>query len=396
VSAADLDVINEPGSDPPREGALYQGALPGERGPSTLSQSRSMQTRTSNVLAVALVMIVALGLLSWYYSRALARPARVAPSLAANPALRSGAEVPLPPLKIDAPEPTVPTPNPTGAVDRPPPAWMASAPLEESSVSPNVPAVGAGVVDRRLTGSVFLGGSAGQSINVPAPAATTASLAGASGTGEAVGALTNPALSGASAVVRIPNQRLLLAKGTFIDCTLETAIDSTLAGMTTCITATDTFSVDGKVVLMERGTKLIGETRGQVQQGTARIFVMWNEARTPAGVVVPLASPGADELGRAGLPGRVNRHFWERFGAAIMISTINGAVQSAVQASSHGGGAVVYNPAGSQDVLTEVLKSTVSIAPTVVKQQGDRIQILVARDLDFRTVYELRSVGASR
>lgn len=396
MSAADLDVINEPGSDPPREGALYQGALPGERGPSTLSQSRSMQTRTSNVLAVALVMIVALGLLSWYYSRALARPARVAPSLAANPALRSGAEVPLPPLKIDAPEPTVPTPNPTGAVDRPPPAWMASAPLEESSVSPNVPAVGAGVVDRRLTGSVFLGGSAGQSINVPAPAATTASLAGASGTGEAVGALTNPALSGASAVVRIPNQRLLLAKGTFIDCTLETAIDSTLAGMTTCITATDTFSVDGKVVLMERGTKLIGETRGQVQQGTARIFVMWNEARTPAGVVVPLASPGADELGRAGLPGRVNRHFWERFGAAIMISTINGAVQSAVQASSHGGGAVVYNPAGSQDVLTEVLKSTVSIAPTVVKQQGDRIQILVARDLDFRTVYELRSVGASR
>ena len=396
MSAADLDVINEPGSDPPREGALYQGALPGERGPSTLSQSRSMQTRTSNVLAVALVMIVALGLLSWYYSRALARPARVAPSLAANPALRSGAEVPLPPLKIDAPEPTVPTPNPTGAVDRPPPAWMASAPLEESSVSPNVPAVGAGVVDRRLTGSVFLGGSAGQSINVPAPAATTASLAGASGTGEAVGALTNPALSGASAVVRIPNQRLLLAKGTFIDCTLETAIDSTLAGMTTCITATDTFSVDGKVVLMERGTKLIGETRGQVQQGAARIFVMWNEARTPAGVVVPLASPGADELGRAGLPGRVNRHFWERFGAAIMISTINGAVQSAVQASSHGGGAVVYNPAGSQDVLTEVLKSTVSIAPTVVKQQGDRIQILVARDLDFRTVYELRSVGASR
>jgi len=279
VSAADLDVANEPGSDPPREGALYQGALPGERGASTLSQSRSMQTRTSNVLAVALVMIVALGLLTWYYSRALARPARVAPSLAVNPALRSGAEVPLPPLKIDTMEPTVPTPtptpNPTGGVDRPPPAWMASAPLEESSVSPSASAVGANVVDRRLTGSVFLGGSSGQAINVPAPApaptTTMASLAGASGTSDAVGALTNPTVSGASAVIRLPNQRLLLAKGTFIDCTLETAIDSTLAGMTTCITATDTFSVDGKVVLMERGTKLIGETRGQVQQGAARI-----------------------------------------------------------------------------------------------------------------------------
>ncbi len=65
----------------------------------------------------------------------------------------------------------------------------------------------------------------------------------------------------------LPAQRLLLPKGAFIDCTLETAIDSTLPGMTTCVMATDTFGVDGSVVLLERGTKLIGETRGQVQQG---------------------------------------------------------------------------------------------------------------------------------
>jgi hypothetical protein len=40
--------------------------------------------------------------------------------------------------------------------------------------------------------------------------------------------------------------------------------------------------------------------------------------------------------------------------------------------------------------VTEVLKSTVNIPPTVRKQNGDRIQILVARDLDFRSVYELQ------
>jgi type IV secretion system protein VirB10 len=197
-------------------------------------------------------------------------------------------------------------------------------------------------------------------------------------------------------VRRLPNRRLLLAKGAFIDCTLETAIDSTLPGMTTCVTATDTFSADGTVVLLERGTKLIGEMQGQVQPGAARVFVLWNEARTPTGIVVPLASPGADELGRAGLPGSVNRHFWERFGAAILISTLNGAVQSAVQSSARGSGAVIYNPGGSQDVLTEVLKSTVAIAPTVIKRQGDRIQVLVARDLDFGTVYELHALASGR
>ena len=165
--------------------------------------------------------------------------------------------------------------------------------------------------------------------------------------------------------------------------------------MTTCVTATDTFGADGKVVLLERGTKLIGETRGQVQQGAARVFVFWTEARTPTGVVVPLDSPGADELGRSGLPGEVDRHFWQRFGAAMLISTIDGAVQAAVQSSSQGSGTVIYNPSAAQDVMTEVLKSTVNIAPTVSKNNGDRIQVLVARDVDFSSVYELRHAVAA-
>jgi type IV secretion system protein VirB10 len=137
---------------------------------------------------------------------------------------------------------------------------------------------------------------------------------------------------------------------------------------------------------------LIGETRGQVQQGSARVFVLWTEARTPTGVIVPLASPGADELGRSGLPGAVNNHFWQRFGAAMLVSVIDGAVESAVQSTRGGNGTVIVNPSATQGVLTEVLKGTVNIPPTVVKRQGDRIQVLVARDLDFRSVYELRSV----
>ena len=196
----------------------------------------------------------------------------------------------------------------------------------------------------------------------------------------------------------LPTRRFLLPKGAFVDCTLETAIDSTYEGMTTCIGASDIYGADGKVVLLERGTKYVGEQRGQLRQGQGRVFVLWNEARTPTGVVVQLASPGTDELGRNGLPGFVDTHFWQRFGAAILISVIDGTMQ-AIAASqrnnggtnSGGGGAVVLSPPGSRDAITEVLRNTVAIPPTVIKNQGERIQILVARDVDFRPVYALRS-----
>jgi type IV secretion system protein VirB10 len=98
------------------------------------------------------------------------------------------------------------------------------------------------------------------------------------------------------------------------------------------------------------------------------------------------------------LPGYVDTHFWDRFGAAILISVIDGALQAlaASQQNGSGGTAVVLNPQGTKDIMTEVLKSTVAIPPTVIKNQGDRIQVLVARDVDFRPVYALRADGSTQ
>lgn len=375
-------------------------SVEGERGVSAVQRPPSLQSRLSNLLALGLMGSLGVGLLGWYYVHSFATRAnaRVAAQSAAHDKAKGEVNVrPLgrvdPPVNGSAPSASAAQAFLGGPPEPPPnnpPRWPASAgtPPQAGATSPTGYAAKTPrdlLLERQLAGPAFSTG------NVRAATVENAEVTPAGNTPSTSGdldTLLRPGITKAVNAQMLPTRRLLLPKGAFIDCTLETAIDSTLAGMTTCVMATDTFSADGSVVLMERGTKIVGETRGQVRQGSTRIFVLWTEARTPTGVIVPLASPGTDELGRSGLPGTVNRHFFERFGAAILVSVIDGAVQAKVQSS--GNGTVIYNPSTSTDIMTEVLKSTVNIPPTVVKPQGDRIQIFVARDLDFRSVYELR------
>jgi type IV secretion system protein VirB10 len=385
----------------------------GERGIPALDRTQSVQARFGNALALGLMSALALGFLVWYYTQTFAERSDEKQSAAAAIKTKTQGEMTLPPLgRIDPP-----------TVERvlgPPPPLPEEAAAQTLLPPPNTPAASAwvsqssggrspdqGHQDRRLAGPVFVGASGagggthtyeteGRPDSRPSLSPLASSNAQQPAASSDMAALLEPTSTPAALAKVLPTQQLLLAKGSFLDCTLETAIDSSLPGMTTCVTATDTFSVDGSVVLLERGTKLVGETRGQVQQGTTRVYVLWTEARTPTGVVVPLASPGTDGLGRSGLPGEVNRHFWERFGAAILVSVIDGVVQAAGQNSGSGDDTVVISPSTSRDVMTEILRSTINIRPTVTKQNGDRIAVLVARDLDFRAVYELHPVAERR
>lgn len=372
----------------------------GERD-ATVTQATSIQSRASNLLAIGLMSALGLGMLAWYYTNAVTRLNRARESAQSLSSKQVQGDMQLPSIgRIYPPAPPAPPTPPPGVPAEPAPLMATPLPEIPLQVSQPRPVYGSAApektpaqltLERQLSGAAFSPQSAASNASSAAPLPAPASP-GLQESAE-LSALLRPTVTTAVRAQLLPTQRLLLPKGAFLDCTLETAIDSTLPGMTTCVMATDTFGVDGQVVLLERGTKLVGETRGQVQLGSARVFVLWNEARTPAGVIVPLASPGADELGRSGLPGMVDRHFWERFGAAMLVSVIDGAVQSAVQASRGSSGTVIVNPSATQDVMTEVLKSTINIAPTVLKRQGDRIQVLVARDLDFRSVYELRSIA---
>lgn len=387
-----------------RDGPISEEYVAGERSVAAVQRPPSLQSRVSNFLAFGLMSAVAVGLLGWYYVHSIGKQANARDAAQASAKDKAKGEMAIPPLgRVDPPG--VSDTNPGldallgGAPEEPLPsdvAWsksFAASPAGAGFHSPQTRTAADIALERQLAGPAFTRASASTSSPPASDLGLGASVRAESGE---LQDYLRPSVTEAVSARALPTQKLLLPKGAFIDCTLETAIDSSLPGMTTCVMATDSFSADGSVVLLERGTKLVGETRGQVRAGSARVFVLWTEARTPKGVVVPLASPGTDELGRAGLAGEVNRHFFERFGAAILISVIDGAVQAAVQAQRDDGGTVVVTPSASSQIMTEVLKSTIAIPPTVVKPQGDRIQVLVARDLDFRSVYELRPASSDR
>jgi type IV secretion system protein VirB10 len=186
------------------------------------------------------------------------------------------------------------------------------------------------------------------------------------------------------------NRDFIVAMGTSIPCILETALASDQPGFTSCVINRDVLSDNGRVVLMEKGTQVVGEYRGGLQRGQKRLFVLWNRAKTPKGVIVTLASPATDALGRAGVDGYVDTHWWERFGSALLLSIVGDATSYANSQLQDSDVDAQNTTSTGQQAAAIAVEQSINIPPTLLKHQGELVSIFVARDLDFSGVYRLR------
>jgi type IV secretion system protein VirB10 len=187
---------------------------------------------------------------------------------------------------------------------------------------------------------------------------------------------------------RILHPDTTLAQGTMIWATLETRIVSDLPGMLRAITSEDIYSEDGSNLLLPRGSKLIGQYTSGIAQGQRRVFVVWQRAIRPDHIDIQLGSPGTDALGAAGLGAdNIDRHFWEQFGDAILLSIIGASAANAgVNSDDQYNSSAAYRQAIA-DSFSQTAQSTLqtmgSIKPTLYVDQGRKISVFVARDLDF-------------
>ncbi|MCB4321493.1 type IV secretion system protein VirB10 [Alcaligenes sp. 13f] len=191
---------------------------------------------------------------------------------------------------------------------------------------------------------------------------------------------------------QLGNRNFLITQGTMIDCVMQTRLVTAQAGMLTCNATRDVMSANGKVVLIDAGTKFVGYQSGGIVQGQPRAFVTWHRLETPNGVILNLGSPGTGSLGEAGVDGAIDHHFWDRLGNAILLSLLGDLGDWASNQGSRGDGNIRFDNTreGGQEVVAKILEHSLDIPPTLYKNQGERVGIMVARDLDFSKVYDLK------
>jgi type IV secretion system protein VirB10 len=208
-----------------------------------------------------------------------------------------------------------------------------------------------------------------------------------------------PAVAKVSGARFIEHPDALLVRGTYIRCVLETHIVTDVPGFTSCIVTEPVYSINGRSLLLPRGSKVLG--RYQDSPTGPRVSVVWDRITTPNGLDVNMASPGVDGLGGAGHPGAYDAHWGSRISSALMISLLSDAFKYA--AAKNGpptavinGNTVVEQPFESntantvQSLADQALAASAARRPTVTINQGTVVDVYVAQDIDFSNVLARR------
>ncbi len=184
---------------------------------------------------------------------------------------------------------------------------------------------------------------------------------------------------------RIRNQNTVIPQGSLIRGILETAIQSDLPGFTRAEVAHDVYSFDGSRLLIPKGSRLVGKYQAGLVRGQTRVFIIWTRLLRPDGASILIGSPSTDVLGRAGIAGDLDTHFFKIFGASVLLSLIDGAIAVAIANAQDNDDSVFLNQSGaSLNRAAEIaLENSINIPLTIHIDQGTPIQVFVAKDLDF-------------
>lgn len=311
-------------------------------------------------LAAGVLIVAALGGLTLWSMDSARNPAGLAPVPATpQPAMPAPvAALPAPAATPAMPAP-LPAPEPAPVLAASPAAAPGTLPANNRLASPTI------VFDAGTGAATAVTGPAAEIAKGGTPNDEFAARIGGTGSTASAARSFDPATT--------------VTQGTLIPAVLETAIDTDVPGYVRAIVSTDVRSFDGRTVLVPRSSRLIGQYKSGLTTGQKRAYVIWSRLIRPDGVSVNLGSPAVAFGGETGLPGKVNSHFFERFGSAMLLSVVGGLTTLA----SSGSNVVI---GGGSSAAASAVQSGSQIGPTIRVRQGEPIRVFTAKDLDFSKV----------
>ncbi|HDS3805301.1 TPA: TrbI/VirB10 family protein [Stenotrophomonas maltophilia] len=341
------------------------------------------------------VLLVAMGLLLFRKGQDDKEAASTAPEVARS----STPELP----NVSTPEPAPPVSQPAPIPMLPPPEPM---PARSSlSMDHDAGPRGPTLAERRMGGNAgMVGNGDGQSSTPGQPPlddytkAMLAQMANGEKAPEPTRTRRGPDVDDVSSASFIRSPDALLVRGTYLRCVLETRIITDIAGYTSCLVTEPVYSINGRNLLLPKGSKIYGAYGGGPTG--KRVEVIWDRITTPNGIDVAMSSPGTDGLGGAGHPGQYSAHWGSRIASALIISLIADAFKYA--AAEHGpesttvssNGFAVRSPYESATARTMERLANEAMSerrpPTVTINQGTIVNVYVAKDVDFTNVLPSR------
>ncbi len=194
----------------------------------------------------------------------------------------------------------------------------------------------------------------------------------------------------------------LITQGKIVESVLETPINTDVPGMIRAIVSHDIYAESGRIILIPKGSRLVGTYNNFTIRGNKRVNIIWTRVIRPDGIDVMIRSGGADQLGRAGLAGDVDNKYLEIFSSAFLVSAINIAAAVGADALDTSKRTSTTNTDGSTTTTSSATQEAgvraidmfgnagqnlvdgfLNLKPTLTIDQGTRVNVFVNRDLIF-------------
>lgn len=175
-------------------------------------------------------------------------------------------------------------------------------------------------------------------------------------------------------------------------CILIEEISSELEGKITCLVEENVYGSHGRLVLVPAGSKAIGYYKPLNKVGDSRLFSGWTRIITPEGININLSGDDnqdgarlADAMGRSGMTGEIDNKYFEKYGLAFMVATLNSLAASQIVASDANQQIVIQNYGRELSQLSSaILNENINIKPVVRIPAGSRILISPLVDIWFQ------------